>query len=274
MKLLLIGKNSFLSNNIELYLESTCSIKRVRHDEILSLSNLNTYDVIINFSIPKTYYNTPIEPNLTLDAQLAARIKNTKTRLIFLSSRKVYATSDKINYPSELDRTIPVDIYGANKRIQEKELLEILGDKVTILRIANVIGYINNPSHESFIGKGIINPIKNGAPIRLMVSPKTRKDFITLSYFQKVLIYFVLHERPGIYNLGAGFSTCLSDIITFILETFGTWPIHILSNQKKDQFCLNIKKLQAEKCFPFDRNELCSTCHDIGRQLATQTIRS
>ncbi len=73
------------------------------------------------------------------DLRMARRIGGRADRLLMLSSRKVYAPA--AGPLAESAPVAPADGYGRDKLAAEQRLRERLGERLTVLRLANIFGY-------------------------------------------------------------------------------------------------------------------------------------
>ena len=143
MKLLLIGKNSFISQNILFYLKNKVFIKNISYEEFknINLKEIENFDYICNCSITKNYSSKKYNKKFDNDLILANRIKGLNVKYIFLSSRKIYHPGKNLD---ENSKKKPDNNYSKNKLISEKKLNLTLKKKLIILRISNLIGKLDN----------------------------------------------------------------------------------------------------------------------------------
>ena len=139
MKVIIIGKNSFVATNLKIYLKK----KNVTYkdmsfsDFLLKKDTFKNFDYIINCSSNKNFIDKKYLFKNDHDTIIARAINKTELKLIILSTRKVYKT--KYN-SKETDKILPKCNYSKNKSISEKKSFKILGKRLLILRISNLIG--------------------------------------------------------------------------------------------------------------------------------------
>ena len=114
---------------------------------------LKDFNNIINCSIHENYVKKKYDKKFDFDYLVAKKILKLKCKQILLSSRTVYKPSNDITESSKLR---PSSQYSKNKVITEKKLLDMLNERILILRISNLIGLnINNLKsrkiHKTFI---------------------------------------------------------------------------------------------------------------------------
>ena len=91
-----------------------------------------------------------------------------------LSSRKVYAPSAAPL--AETAPTGPSDAYGRNKLAVEDALRDLLGERLTVLRLANIFGYERSPAATTFVSISLDRLAREGR-IHYAMSPFVERDF-------------------------------------------------------------------------------------------------
>jgi nucleoside-diphosphate-sugar epimerase len=185
------------------------------------------------------------KPGWRLDAdaeiRLAERLRGTGIRLVSLGSRKVLAPSDR---PLREDAVIgPVDAYGRAKALLEAALVERLGDRVTRLRIANVIG-IEPPGRASFMGAMLAGLVADRT-IRFDMAAETRRDFVPVAFVARAIARLA-HDPPGgIVHLGSGHAIPCGLIARWTIEGFGRGRLVVERDERRDAFVLDTGRLRA-----------------------------
>ena len=84
-KLLLIGKNSFISTNIYNHLKKKIFIKKISFEEFKKYkkNKINKFNYICNCSITKNYIKKKYELKSDLDFYIAHKIKGLSPKFIF-----------------------------------------------------------------------------------------------------------------------------------------------------------------------------------------------
>ena len=97
-KIIIIGKKSFIGNNLKLYLQKKYIIKALNLNQFLKLKKKRLENVhwIINCSINNKYIKKKYEEHFDFDLKVARKILNLKCNFIFLSSRKIYKNLDNL----------------------------------------------------------------------------------------------------------------------------------------------------------------------------------
>ena len=196
--------------------------------------------------------------------RLANRIGERDIAMIMLSSRKVYAPSDRPF--AESSPTGPTDAYGANKLLAEQRLRALLGERLTILRLANIFGDERVPGRRSFLAM-LLNRLAEENQILYDMSPFVERDFLPVEILAKLLSAIIREPPRGIMNVGSGLPLPTGKLALWIMEGFGGGELLIDSFEEKDRFVLNIGRLQARFGPPCSLNDLKMRCLDLGSRL-------
>ena len=256
-KILIIGSDAYLARGM-----SDCfpgyevdSIARADTDKNFNL--FKQYDAVINFTIQPEFSQRNLTASELIDAQIAKCLVGSHTKLVMLSSRKVYGSHENADIIKETDNLDPQDFYAKNKVKAEQALQMILPNRHLILRIANILGEpVNRIGYKTFMG-WISESILATGKLTVTENRKTKKDFITRNYLHRVMFSLIDKEATGIFNVGAGFALTLEDLLTKIA---GEKNIIFEDIQPpRDQFILNTDKLH-HYMQPFTHSELEKHC--------------
>ena len=146
-RLLVVGRHSFIARRFL----AACAqpVIAVGHDAIGRRALLDGVDRVISFARHPLLGSQDYQPaTMDPDLRLAERIAGHGIEYIMLSSRKVYAPN--MRPLAETDPTGPQDLYGQHKLMGEHALRELLGPRLTILRLANVFGYERGEGRRTF----------------------------------------------------------------------------------------------------------------------------
>ena len=247
-KILVVGKNSFVGNNLYNELKNLFDIKIVNYKSFFQISDykLSSIDTIINCSISKNYVHKNYSVKNDRDLQICKKIKKFKCKMIFLSSRKVYLSGNNLRENSKLK---PKCNYSKNKLKTEKRLSFNLKKRVLILRISNLIGIDNSKLkkkkiHKTF-GDIFFQYIKKNI---IFDNNNEYKDFISINKFCEIVKGLIKNNANGIYNVSIGQKIYLNDLIRW-LNIFNKKKYKIQIKQKKvitDHFFLNNYKLMKK----------------------------
>jgi len=267
IQILLIGSKSFISLNLVKILKKKFIVNKITFEKFIKIkkNKLSEIDYIINCSIHKKYSKNKYSIENDLDLKIAEKIKSFNTKLIFLSTRKVYKLNDNIK---ETSRKNPKCNYSKNKLISEKKLLELLDDKLLILRISNIIGYYqkknNRKIHNTFINQFFNNIKKN----MIYDNQKLYRDFISIHQFSEIIKRLIKKKSYGIYNVSMGRKVYLKNIINWLnfynKKKIVQKKLPITIN-KSQNFYLNNKKLSKEIKLKLSLTKLKKDCKDISK---------
>jgi UDP-glucose 4-epimerase len=266
-RLLVVGAGSFIARHFL----AACRgpVSAVGYDAIDRSDLLDGVDRVISCARhpllgSERYHVATMDP----DVRLAERIAGRAIEYVMLSSRKVYAPSARPL--AEADPTAPQDLYGQQKLAVEKALRAKLGERLTVLRLANVFGYERGPERRTFLSL-LLDGLADEGRIRLDMSPFTARDFLPVEACARLLARIVAAPPGGVLNVGSGIALPTGRLALWVLEGYGRGELVIESPREHDAFVLDINKLTRHYGAPCTYDELRAACLDLGRRLAGQT---
>jgi dTDP-4-dehydrorhamnose reductase len=263
-KILIVGKKSFLGQNIYNYFKKKKIKVILKSFEHAMSTNLNYYDFIINTSINKKYFFYKYNKIYDCDLILAKKIRYSRVRYVFFSSRKVY--KNKINILED-DYLYPQCNYSRNKLQTENILLKILKSRVLILRISNILGLKKNfkktrTIHTLFIDNFFFYQLRNSK----ILFKNCFKDFITIDQFCRVIYLLIKLNATGIFNVSLGKKIFLSEIILWLKKI--NKKIFIKKQLDiKSSFTLNNKKLLSKIKIRLLKRDVKSYCLNLYKKI-------
>ncbi|MEZ5933187.1 MAG: NAD-dependent epimerase/dehydratase family protein [Alphaproteobacteria bacterium] len=262
--ILLVGKNSFIAGHLLSALPAG-RVRAVGHEALARPDLLDGIGTVINAarhpgSSHADYDLEALDP----DVRLARRIGDREIRMIMLSSRKVYGPSDRPL--SESSPTGPTDAYGSNKLRAEDRLAGMLGERLTILRLANIFGDERRPGRRSFLAM-LLDRLAEQNQIRYDMSPFVERDFLPVERLATLLTRIASEPPDGIMNVGSGIALPTGRLALWIMEGFGGGELLIDSYQEKDRFVLDVGRLKARYGQPCTLDDIQTRCLDLGRSL-------
>ena len=265
--LLLVGQNSFIARHLLKILPPE-GVRVVSHDELNRPDLLEGIGRVINAarhpgSSQSDYDMETLDP----DVRLARQIGDRDIEMIMLSSRKVYAPSDRAL--AETSATGPTDAYGANKLRAEERLRGLLDERLTILRLANIFGDERVPGRRSFLAM-LLNRLAEQHQIRFDMSPFVERDFLPVESLTKLLSSIVREPPGGVMNVGSGVALSTGRLALWIMEGFGGGELLISSYEEKDSFVLDVEKLKERYGPPCNLDDLKRCCLDLGQNLRSE----
>lgn len=244
-RVLLVGKNSFLAKSFIEREGSGFALDAISHTEI-DAADLTGYDCVVNMAYRWSYFNTPYNEEADFALGVARKVAESGVaasgaHFFMLSSRKVYGTSTPFPVP-ETAPLLAQDFYGTNCIATETRVRELLGERCTILRPANVFGF--EPYRHTFFGLAITRLLAS-EPLIFNFSAFTPRDFLPVDEFARMLGGLVRAKAPGVFNVGSGVALPIGQVALWIIEGYGRGEIHITKPHEFDRFRLDISKLEA-----------------------------
>ena len=244
-KILIIGVNSFIGNNLYVFLKKRFDIKIIHYNDFMLLNIKTLIDVayIINCASNKEYVKKKYSKKNDFDIKIAEKIIDLECKLIFFSTRKIYKIANNIKENSKFN---PKCNYSKNKLITENKLNKLLNKKVLILRISNLIGLntsldLKNKIHNTFIDHFFLNINKN----KIFNNFEIYKDFLSIDKFNEIIFKLINKNIVGVYNVSLGQKAYLNELISN-LNFYNLNKCKIINVPKQfnnDCFYLNNKKL-------------------------------
>ena len=244
-KILIIGVNSFIGNNLYVFLKKRFDIKIIHYNDFMLLNIKTLIDIayIINCASNKGYIKKKYSKKNDFDIKIAEKIIDLECKLIFFSTRKIYKIANNIKENSKFN---PKCNYSKNKLITENKLNKLLNKKVLILRISNLIGLntsldLKNKIHNTFIDHFFLNINKN----KIFNNFEIYKDFLSIDKFNEIIFKLINKNIVGVYNVSLGQKAYLNELISN-LNFYNLNKCKIINVPKQfnnDCFYLNNKKL-------------------------------
>jgi dTDP-4-dehydrorhamnose reductase/UDP-glucose 4-epimerase len=173
-----------------------------------------------------------------VELALARRVAEQGLKLLTLSSRKVYAPSDRpLGEESALG---PTDAYGRQKLAMEEALAALLGDRLTRLRLANIFGF--EAGRPSFMGR-MLDGLARDATVTFDMSPFTTRDFLDVDTASRMIAAIARRPPGGIVNVGSGVALPTGRLALALIEGFGRGRLVVLDASERDAFVLDCRRL-------------------------------
>ena len=261
----IIGYDSYLAQNIDKYLYDMQILKFSYLNWRENISLIKKADYILNFAISPLSFTEDLFVDDIIDIQIARELVNSKALYFFMSSRKVYGRNTELVVLNEESELKPFDFYSRNKFNAEKELKKILGERLSIVRISNIIGKpeIKN-DYKTFMGWITKSYLENGY-LSLNQSKSTVRDFITKDYFQYVISELVKNNVVGIHNISSNLNLSLGDILGAIVG-----PENVIEENDAiltDQFLLSNEKTKKYLRMILTKESLLATAGNYRKNL-------
>jgi UDP-glucose 4-epimerase len=267
-QILIVGERSFLARHVLTTLPAD-RVRAVGHDAIDRADLLDGVATIVNFARhPLLGSNQYRIETMNADLRLARRIGARDLAYVMLSSRKVYAPGAE-----PLAETAPVgptDAYGRAKLAAEQSLKQLLGERLTILRLANVFGYERTAGRRTFLSL-TLERLQADGEIRYDMSPFVARDFLPVTIFARLLAEIAQAPPGGLLNVGSGIALPTGRLALWILEGYGRGRLVITSPREHDPFVFDITRLASLYGPPCSLDDLRQACLALGRRLAIES---
>ena len=215
-KILIIGKNGLISSQIFEYLKRKKSliVKQISFNQLNQKNlKLDKINYIINCASNKNFVNKSYNSNADFDYLIAQKIREFDTRLIIISTRKIYKPGKNLK---ENSKKLLNSNYSRNKFLSEINIKNTLKKNYLILRLPNLlclrIKKCSRKLHKTYldlfiekIDKGIM--IDNG---------KIYKDFLPIEIFCKIVLKLINIDASGIYNVSIGKKVFLNKLNSWL----------------------------------------------------------
>ena len=268
-RILIIGLKGLIGGNLFNYFKTKkINVYQLSFESFLKNKNINKFDVIINCTSNQKFIKNQYQDRNDNDLIIAKKIIHSKTKLVMLSTRKVYKAKFDIN---ELDKEKPNCNYSKNKVISEISIREILANRVLILRISNIISLPNTNKrklHKTF-SDIFFEMAKKGF---IYKNNKAYKDFISIKKFNQIVLELVKKNSFGLFNVSLGKKIYLNQLVTW-LNFYNPTKIMIIrpkNSFNNDSFTLNNKKLMHKIKIKNNALELQSECLKISKSFFTK----
>ena len=270
-KILIIGLKGLIGSNLFNYFKiKKLDVYQLSFESFIKNKNrhVDKFDFIINCTSNQKFIKNQYEDRNDNDLIIAKKILHSKTKLVMLSTRKVYKAKFNIN---ELDKKKPNCNYSKNKIISEISVRKILANRILILRISNIISYPNinkRKLHKTF-SDIFFEMAKKGF---IYKNNKVYKDFISIKKFNQIVLELIKKNSFGLFNVSLGKKIYLNQLITW-LNFYNSMKIKIINPKNSfnnDSFTLNNKKLMREIKIKNNTLEFKNECLRISKNFFTK----
>ena len=229
-KILIIGKNSFVGSNLFYFFKKkNIKVKLISYSDFFKKNFFKKdFDYIINCSSNLNFIQNKYSEKFDHDLQISKKIKCFSSKLVLLSTRKIYKPKFNIK---ENDKKKPNCNYSKNKLASENNSKKILKNRILILRISNLLGFFNKKSrklHDTFIDIFVKN-IKKGL---IYENKEIYKDFISIKKFSEITFKLIKINSNGIYNVSLGKKIYLYQLVKW-LNYYNNKQTKTLNTKKK-----------------------------------------
>ncbi len=262
IRLLLIGKKSFISNIIYLFLKKKIKIKKISYEDFKKYNylDLKNYTHICNCSIEKKYQKNRYSSPNDIDFKIIKKIESLNIKYIFLSSRKVYYPKNNI---TEKSKCRPNCNYSKNKFITESKVKKILPNQHLILRISNIIGKINKRNKHRKVSNIFIENFYKFKKKKNIYYENFYKDFLSEKQFSGIFYKILKKNLKGTYNVSLGKKVFISEILYALNKRTDNKKFIVVKTTTNDSFVLNNQKLLKKINMKLNKKDLLDYCYNM-----------
>jgi nucleoside-diphosphate-sugar epimerase len=269
-KILVIGRSSFLAQR---WCESSRfanNIEAIPFAELEDKVDLDRYSIAINFAQHTDSFVRLLNRSELPATKIADKLSSLEIQLIQLSSRRVYGMTKGIKV-DESAALQPACLAGRNKVLAENVLKRALETRLTVLRMSNVFGLETDFSRLTFF-TWILKRLVHRRSLVLDFSGRTKRDFLPVASFCKVLDQIVESPTSGTFNVGSGIGCPIKDIISKTAEGFGGAELIDEQTATFDEFTLDVRKLRKTYDLEISIESILASCYEVGRRLKSSGI--
>lgn len=264
---IVVGRSSLLAREFSAR-HPDLVLRVLGHAEADDAAAYENAGCVVNFAFAPGLERLPYEAALDIDRRIGAHAAQRGCHYVMISSRRVYARDAQWNAAESMPAP-GMDAYGRNKARVEGELRARLGDRLTVLRPGNVLGYEPVAGRRRF-GAYLQHQLATTGQIRLTVDPATRRDLVPMEFFCRVVREAVLRRVSGVFNVGSGRATSAGEAARWLLQGYGSGQLHIEATQPADEFQLDSARLREVFGLACAENAVEQALRDIGRRLASR----
>ncbi|UZM13542.1 sugar nucleotide-binding protein [Pseudomonas kielensis] len=267
MSIVVVGDTSLIAQALRQG-GQTAGWRFIGHREALAGSAwLDGVSQVLNLAYNPALRNG-YEHALDFELALARRIEPlAQVRYIMASSRLVYGPALNDQALHESQEPQPVATYGIGKLITERAMTQMLGERLTIVRMSNIFGYELEQTRRNFFAIAL-RSLLGEQRIVLDMSPFVERDFLPVEILANWLARIAENPQPGIFNLGSGIGTPTGRIAQWLLEGFGRGELLVTNLREFDAFRLDMGAARSAYGIPgLTSNALRQHCLALGARL-------
>jgi len=268
MGIAVVGAGSFIARALRQTPEAAYW-RFIGHREALGTDSwLQGVDTLLNCAFDDRLKNRAYDATLDVDIRLAEKVKHDRgMRYVMLSSRLAYGPAPDGGRLTESLPCNPIVPYARAKIITETRLAEMLGERLTVLRLSNVFGAESAPGRKNFISVATRTLTQQGR-IVLDLNPFVERDFVPVTEVARSLVRVLNAPEPGVFNFGAGAGTAVGLMAVWLISGHGRGELVINNMRDHDPFWLDITK--AHRAFGIDAvpaERIRAFCIKLGRSV-------
>lgn len=268
MTVAVVGASSFIGRALQARAE-TASWRFLDWRTALAEETwLDGVGCLINCAFDPALKREPYSEARDIDLQLAERLRDyPQVNYLMLSSRMVYGPASADGRLYEALPPQPINLYGAAKWQSEQALQDMLGSRLTVLRLSNVCGYELGNGRQSFFAIASRSLSEQGR-IVLDMSPFVERDFLPVEALAAWLSRIAVAPRSGLFNLGAGRGTATGRVAQWLIQGYGEGELLVSNLREYDPFWLDLSNTaRAYDIHGIEVEQLRDYCLALGQRL-------
>lgn len=262
---IVVGRSSLLAREFAAR-HSDLVLRVLDHAEAEDAAAYEGARCVVNFAFAPGLESLPYQAALDIDQRIGAQAAQRGSHYVMISSRRVYAPEAQWNARESLPAP-GMDAYGRNKARIESGLRERLGDRLTVLRPGNVLGFEPVAGRRRF-GAYLQHQLAATGRIRLSVDPGARRDLVPVDFFCRAVREAAVRRQPGVFNVGSGRATSAGDAARWLMLGYGSGELQSEATQPSDEFQLDSARLREAFGLACADGAVEQALREIGRRLA------
>ena len=259
--ILITGAGSFIGKAITaLAVSSNC-----RAEPHQNAGNADIYDgidCVIHAGRNPNLGTNSFDLNEDVELTVAKMCGERRIHLVSLGTRAVYAPSTIA--VAEDDPLDPVNLYAKRKLMIERALVDILGEDLTRLRLANIFGF--ELDRHTFFGI-MLSTLRDNGKVVFDMHPSVKRDFLPVDVAAKAIWQLASKPPGGIVNIGSGVKISTGEIVETVIDSFGSGELVVRDPCQQDSFLLNVEKMQQLTGIRTTKSQILEAARETGAQL-------
>ena len=242
MNVAVVGASSFIARALREQAPSSQWRYVGWHEAVASTDWLQGIDCVLNCAFDNRLKHEAYCPEWDIDLRLAQRLRGfDRVHYLMLSTRMVYGRPPAGGRLHEELLPQPVNHYGQAKWLSEQALTQLLGSRLSVLRLSNVCGYELQDGRQSFFALASRSLVQNNRVV-LDIGAQVQRDFLPVEVLAAWLARIAEAPQAGLFNLGAGQGSPCGLIGQWLIDGFGSGELQVSNPRDYDGFVLDIDK--------------------------------
>jgi len=257
LKVGITGASGVLGSELKKKINENLTIFRgdlTRKKDVYDWVKNNKFKSIYHFAaiVPIKEFNKSIKKSFKVNSDgtkylvdAIIKFQSKKIWFFYSSTSHVYKLNNRPIKTKETDRCSPQSLYGLSKRDAEKYIMKKFSKYKYQYLIGRIFSFTHKNQKKTFFVPAIIEKllkVKNNK-INTIKNVSHYRDFLSTKDIINAIILLEKKRKVGIFNIGSGQKTLLSDIIKYLSNLIGVKTKMDL-NPKKTYLISNNSKLK------------------------------